>query len=383
MRWSLRGATLAALLAKAAVAHAEPRFASFAEIAARDFARDTVSLSEVHSLDAERLAQLRAIVFGRHGRVFKNDGIQNWLKDQSWYVPDSSFSNASLNRIERENLDRIREGEAAYHEQIEPGDLRWWQGRVMTPDALGYHSRVEWDVLAAELEAVHGKRFVSEPWLQRYFDERYWYAPDRAYDPARLSAIERHNLATIDSLRRGPGGADVSPCDMALFEQRRIAPGQLRGASFSTLRILRNEIYARHGLTFGKEWLDEYFAERSWYVPRPGAVIVLSEVEQRNVATIVRAEREQRASLSTVSLDERMLDGLFREDVRLLRYQVYARHGRVFRERWIQDWVAQLEGYQPDAGYSDARLSPVERANLAILAAYEQFAAGEHDAPEG
>src|SRR5213075_758258 len=113
------------------------------------------------------------------------------------------------------------------------------------------------------------------------------------------------------------------------------------------------------------------------------AAIVLSQIEQQNVATIARAERALRAALSSDSLDERMLDGLFREDVRRLRYAIYARHGRVFHERWIQDWVARLEGYAPDPNYSDARLSAIERANLATLAAYEQFAVGEHDAPEG
>ncbi len=29
--------------------------------------------------------------------------------------------------------------------------------------------------MIAEVEAVHGKRFDDEPWLQKYFEERYWY----------------------------------------------------------------------------------------------------------------------------------------------------------------------------------------------------------------
>jgi hypothetical protein len=383
VRRSLSVVVLVSLFAVPNAPRAEARLRGYAEIAATDFARDTVLFTELRSLNPERLAKLRGIVFGRHGRVFRNDRIQNWLEAQPWYVPDSSFTNASLNKTEHENLDRIRQVEAEAHEFIEPGDLRWWQAREMTPGALGYHSRTEWDVLAAEVEAVHGKRFASEPWLQRYFDERYWYAQDSMYDARRLTAVERRNLAMIDSLRRGAGGADISPCDMALFEHRNITSEQLRGASFSTLRIVRNEIYARHGRTFGSGWLDEYFSERSWYLPLPEAAIALSEIEQQNVATIVRAERELRASLSTDSLDERMLDGLFREDARRLRFRIYARHGRVFRDRWIQAWVSQLEGYAPDPAYSDARLNAIERANLATLAAYERIAPGEHDAPEG
>ena len=37
-------------------------------------------------------------------------------------------------------------------------------------------------MLRSEVEAIHGKRF-NEPWLQQYFDERYWYKASDNYDP--------------------------------------------------------------------------------------------------------------------------------------------------------------------------------------------------------
>ena len=87
-----------------------------------------------------------------------------------------------LNATENQNLDLIRVAEASKHENVQPGDMRYWRTRTLTAKKLGLHSGAEWRVLRAEVEAIHGKRF-SEPWLQQYFDERYWYKPADKYDP--------------------------------------------------------------------------------------------------------------------------------------------------------------------------------------------------------
>src|SRR5262249_57360855 len=125
----------------------------------------------------DELAWLRGIVFGRHGRVFRNDAIQKWLEIQQWYRPDPAFRNSMLNDMERENLDLIREAEARQHDFIQPGDLRWWQDRLMTGETLGRHSSAEWLVLRAEGAAVHGRRLPPEPLLPHHLAHRYSYRP--------------------------------------------------------------------------------------------------------------------------------------------------------------------------------------------------------------
>ena len=87
-----------------------------------------------------------------------------------------------LNDTERRNLDLIRIAEASKHSTIQPGDMRYWRDRLITAKKLGTHSGAEWKVLVAEVEAIHGKRFDDEPWLQQYFEERYWYQAEPAYD---------------------------------------------------------------------------------------------------------------------------------------------------------------------------------------------------------
>ena len=163
-------ASVSPALGRAAAAASPPaaQQSAFEKAEALDFSKKAVTRAELKELDLWDLRMLRGVVFGRHGRVFKDRDIQSYLKDKTWYKPDPNFSNASLNATERANLDLIRELEAEKHEQIEPGDLRWWQSRPMTVEKLGTHSAGEWRILRAEVEAVRGKRFDDDPWLQKY-----------------------------------------------------------------------------------------------------------------------------------------------------------------------------------------------------------------------
>src|SRR6185503_10632817 len=190
---------------------------------------DDVNLAEVSikpadlaSLELQELKLLRGIVFGRHGRVFKDVAISKYLGGRSWYRPNPEFKNSVLNDTERANLDLIRDAEAAKHEQVEPGDMRHHVKRTLTRKQLGTHSKAEWMVLHAEVEAIHGKRFDDQPWLQQYFEERYWYKASDKYDSKELSAIERKNLQTIATAQRSQRKLALAPGDLELFENRLI-----------------------------------------------------------------------------------------------------------------------------------------------------------------
>jgi hypothetical protein len=357
---------------------------AFKKLQAVDFSKQRVARDDLKDMELSDLSLLRGVVFGRHGRVFRERDIQAYLKDQPWYKPDPNFSNASLNETERANLDLIRELEADKHDQIEPGDLRWWQTREMTAEQLGTHSSAEWHVMRAEVEAVHGKTFDDEPWLQQYFEDRYWYKPNASYNPRELSATERHNLAAIDAAQREQRHAAVSPGDMELFEKRLLTEDMLHGLSLYELRLLRNEIYARQGRHFKTEWLSQYFYSQPWYNPRDdNREPPLSDTEKKNVDTIVAYERRLKDSLSTQPIPESLLEGMFLEDARKLRNEIYAHHGRIFKDKWLQKYFASFDWYKPNPNYTDAALTPVERQNAATIAAYEKKATSVMAAVEG
>ncbi|HWS85397.1 MAG TPA: YARHG domain-containing protein [Pyrinomonadaceae bacterium] len=380
-------AALALVVLSAGFAAAQDLDAStemYKKLEALDLSKQALTREQVEALDLYDLMRLRGVVFGRRGRIFKDRDIQGFLKEQPWYKPNPNFSNSMLNATERANLDLIREQEALKHDQIMPGDLRWWQTREMTEEKLGLHSAAEWQVLRAEVEAVRGKRFENDPWLQSYFEDRYWYKADPAYDARQLTAVERKNLAAIDEAQRKQRKAAISPGDMEHFENRLVTEAMLKGLSLHELRLLRNEIYARRGRQFRTEWLSQYFWSQPWYEAREdNKEPALSETEQKNIQTIVAYEGKLKESLSTTPVTEALLEGMFLEDARKLRNEIYARHGKVFKDRWLQSYFKSFDWYRPNPKYTDAALTQVERQNAAAIAAYEKKATSVLDAVEG
>ncbi len=349
-----------------------------------DFDKTSLKQAQIQKLSPEDLKLLRGIVFGRHGRVFRDNDIKTYLEEQSWYKPNPDFKNSMLNDTERRNLDLIRIAEAASHETIQPGDMRYWRDRQITPRKLGKHSGAEWKVLLAEVEAIHGKRFDDDPWLQQYFEERYWYFPDDKYDAKKLTAIERKNLELLSGAQKKQRKVALLPGDMEFFENKAITEQMLRGLSLHELRLLRNEIYARHGRMFRAEWLQQYFFFQPWYNPDENFKDEeLSGNDKLNVETIVKYENNIHQELSSKPITTAVLAGLFIEDVSQMRHEIYARHGKVFKEPWLQKYFSSFDWYKADPNFSDAALTDVEKKNIATIAAYEKRAVTAMSTIEG
>ncbi len=326
------------------------------------------------------LRLMRGEIFGRHGRIFSSDrDIDEYLRKQSWYKPNRDFTNDELTAPEREDLDVIRHAEAARHAHVEPGDMRWWQSQVMTEAQLGEHTGAELRVLLAEIEAIHGKRFDELPTLQTYFDARYWYVPDPKYTPKRLSATERGNMAVIESAMRKQRKVVLLPGDMGGYMDKRITPEMLDGLGLHELRLLRNEIYARRGRVFTTDWLSEAFEPADWYHADPDFHDdMLTPGQKNNAAVIAARERELHEALSSKKIDPASLDGLFAEDLRVLRNEIYARHGRVFQNAGLRKYFSGLPWYKPDPSYDEASLSEIERANTETIKLAEKSAGSLH-----
>ena len=349
-----------------------------------DYAGTSIKPSQIQSLPLEDLKLIRGIIFGRHGRIFKDAEIKYFLESKSWYKPNPDFKNSMLNDTERRNLDLIRIAEASKHETIQPGDMRYWRDRPITQKKLGTHSGAEWTVLVAEVEAIHGKRFDDQPWLQQYFEERYWYTPAESYDAKKLTAIERKNIGALSDGQKRQRRVALLPGDMELFENKAISESMLRGLSLHELRLLRNEIYARHGRVFRAVWLQQHFDFQPWYVIDENFKDEsLSGNDKLNVETIVRVEKRIHEELSTKPVTRALLEGLFVEDVSQMRQEIYARHGKVFKEPWLQKYFSSFDWYKADPNFTDDALSDVEKKNIATIAAYEKRAVTAMSTIEG
>jgi hypothetical protein len=372
------------ILAGISAVFAQDEYAAIKPWESFDFSGRNIATADVRPLTLEDLKLVRGIVFGKHGRIFKDPEIRRYLESRGWYKPNADFTNILLNDTERRNLDVIRIAEAEQHETVQPGDMRIYQDRALTRKELGTHTNAEWTVLASEIEAIHGKRFDGTPWLQQYFDERYWYRPAERYNPKSLSAIEQKNLRLIDIIQRQQRRVALAPGDLELFENKLIAETMLRGLSLHELRLLRNEIYARRGRFFQTLWLQQYFGSQPWYDPKEDFKDEqLTGTDKTNVETIVAYENKLHNQISSGPITRALLQGLFVEDVRKMRDEIYARHGKVFKDPWTQKYFASLDWYKPDPKYSDNSLSAVERSNLVTIAAYEKRAVSAMSTIEG
>ena len=372
------------LLSMAIAAQAQDEYASVKKWESYNFGAQTIVPADLGGLEIYDLKLVRGIVFGKHGRVFKDPDIRRFLESRNWYKADSNFQNSSLNDTERANLDVIRIAEAKSHESVEPGDMRLYQTKALTRKKLGTHTNAEWTVLASEIEAIHGKRFDDTPWLQQYFDERYWYRAADKYDPKGLSDIERKNLQLIDTIRKQQRRVALAPGDMELFENKLVTEAMLRGLSLHELRLLRNEIYARRGRIFKTLWIQQYFGGQMWYDPKEDFKDEdITGTDKTNIETIVALETKLHNSISSKPVTQALLNGLFVEDVRKMRDEIYARHGKVFKDQWTQKYFASFDWYKANPNYTDASLSPIEKGNLVVIAAYEKKAVSAMSTIEG
>ncbi len=342
-----------------------------------DFAKRKITKAQVGKLSSDgtvdELALLRGVVFGKRGRIFKERSIQDYLEKQTWYKPKETFTNAVLTKVERDNLDEIRLTEAARHTNVKPGDLRYWQNKEIPDDNLYADSPSDWRVMIAEVEAVHGKRFDTEPWLQKYFEERYWYQSNVNYSPTMLTETERKNLEKLNAKRNEDRNVQLSVGDMEKFQNALLTEDLLKNLSMNDLRFIRNEFWARAGRKFTTPGFRAVYEWQDWYKPlKDQSQVKLNPIEQQNVKLIEQEEAKLRNRITTEPITNEMVEGLFVEDLRVLRNEIYARHGRVFKDPELQKYFAAQSWYQPNPEFKDDSLSKVESDNLAIIAEVEK-----------
>jgi hypothetical protein len=101
-----------------------------------------------------------------------------------------------------------------------------------------------------------------------------------------------------------------------------------------------------------------------------------------------RAKEIERRILNNEALAESDLLGLGSSELRILRNVHFARYGRRYDRPGLGDYFGTCAWYRPNDGYSDAVLTPTDKANVQIILAAETRAqtasaggAGESSAP--
>lgn len=181
------------------------------------------------------------------------------------------------------------------------------------------------------------------PWLVAYFASKPWYRAERTIEIDALPALERSN---IDAITR----YDV---------------GLSRGA----LERMRVELVARDARGERRDGDD---VEAVLLGTRLGARVTLANAGSGGAAgadpTVTALEDPSRLD-SLLTVDE--LRRLSRRDLRILRNQIYARRGRTFRTGLMREYFATAAWYQPNAAYTDALLTQMDRDNIRMIQSVE------------
>jgi len=82
------------------------------------------------------------------------------------------------------------------------------------------------------------------------------------------------------------------PGDYPDASNRILTPTELSGFSKQELKLMRNEIFARHGYIFKSGEMKNHFASKPWYKPQYNDVNnMLSDIEKQNINTIQQLEK--------------------------------------------------------------------------------------------
>jgi hypothetical protein len=75
--------------------------------------------------------------------------------------------------------------------------------------------------------------------------------------------------------------------------------------------------------------------------------------------------------LSSTEIDKSMLSGATLEELRIIRNSIYAKYGRKFKDKKIDDYFKQFKWYIPKDNFIETELSNIEKKNVSIISKYE------------
>lgn len=156
-----------------------------------------------------------------------------------------------------------------------------------------------------------------------------------------------------------------------------LTPADLEGKDATTLRLARNEIFARNGRIFNDPALSAHFEKFDWY-KGTSYEPKINAIEKKNVALIRQFEMNQsapQAGFLFADSDRRLLTpqelkGLDKAQLRNARNEIYARRGRKFVRKEVSNYFKQFDWYRPQFG--EVELTYLEAKNVELIQKFEK-----------
>lgn len=152
-----------------------------------------------------------------------------------------------------------------------------------------------------EMLARYGYTFESYPKLRAYFDSKSWYKPTTSFSGELINDVEKSNIDIIkitEFLKMAKENCPEIYSDYVIPNSttKELRYSDIRNLNDWQLIVARNEIFARYGLEFSTIELLEHFKSKSWFVIDSSVDndVALTEIERKNVETILAEEKTRR-----------------------------------------------------------------------------------------
>ncbi|MBP9991653.1 MAG: YARHG domain-containing protein [Bacteroidales bacterium] len=126
--------------------------------------------------------------------------------------------------------------------------------------ALLIETLILWAILPKETNTF-------DEYYDEYDEDMDAYENNSDYDASYITSQDPMDENTMDEMTDMDAGISTGTIDYTVCSSRNLTETDIEGLSKAELRLLRNEIYARHGYIFQSDDLKEYFESKSWYQP--------------------------------------------------------------------------------------------------------------------
>lgn len=204
----------------------------------------------------------------------------------------------------------------------------------------------------------------------------------------RLEESKKKNETKVNDTKKEEKPLYILP----EISSRYLSEKDLDGLNKKTLRLARNEVFARHGRLFQTEDLNEYFSKQSWYhgylaedefddsvlnTYEKYNLDLIKSIECRIIEVGNRTEKQMYILPDSNSryLSAEDLKGLDERVLRLARNEIFARHGRLFETEDLNRYFSSQSWYHGHIladQFNDSVLNEYEHYNLELIKSLEK-----------
>lgn len=312
---------------------------------------------------------------GKDAPLFSDEYRSYYLKENQIKTESFKKENKILDKV----VKKLQEQEpVAVEERSKIGKLSYW---ARTNEQTDYYYVGGMKDNQPDGIGILYKRISSASLgLSRDFSDMYYvrlYEGD--FEEGRKEGFGREYYSTLDSLKVSESETDICPID--LYEE---ISSDIQTNIYETANPLCYEGYFKKNKYSGEGNLYEYpVVDKVQYYSDQRADIEKQINDVLNSYGSDSADESQESDYIIADSDKRLLtesdlQGLSNLKISLAVNEIYARHGRLFKDQSIQDYFngcSWYSGYILPEEFDDSVFSDIEKKNVEFLAKYRDSGA--------